>query len=122
MTCRTRFCTLSMIAALLLLAACSGPRTTVVSRTAALDWHDPLELRILKVHDGLRHSRDPHVSHLIEVEVVGGDSQRVAIGDRFTLPFDEWTAGREPPKSGRVLMVTPASWVRGSGRNLQPPP
>lgn len=113
---RQTWSTLLLLAVLTLglSTGCGGPRSPEVSRQQALSWHDPLEFRVLYVYDGMRHSRDPHVSHLVEVEVLRGDSQRIANGERMTLPYDEWQVGEEPPKVGTVLMTTPAQWVRGT--------
>lgn len=94
---------------LLLLAACTGPRSEIVPRAQALDLDAPWRMRVIAIHDGLHHSRDPHVSHLIEVEHLSGPQA----GTRATYPFDEWQYGGEPPDEDEELTVAPAVWVRG---------
>lgn len=103
------------------MVACGGPRAEdVIARAQALQWQEVLELRIVKVYDGFRHSRDPHVSHLVAVEVVGGSSDHVAIGERLVLPYDEWMTKDEPPSTGTVVITTPAAWVRGDNGAPRP--
>ncbi|TVR13066.1 MAG: hypothetical protein EA401_07625 [Planctomycetota bacterium] len=99
---------------LLILGACTGPREDVVPRDTALRWHDPLEVRVLNVYDGLHHSRDPQVSHIVEVEILESSQDRSMIGRRMALPYDQWMAGGPPPKRGTVLVMRPAQWVERS--------
>lgn len=92
---------------LLTLAACTGPRSPVVPRERALTWHRPMELRILEIHDGLHHSRDPNVSHLIEAEILTGDGA----GKEITFPYDEWSSELRLPSAGDKLVVAPSQWI-----------
>ena len=108
---------LLIVAAALLVVACGGPREDVVPRETALRWHDPMEVRILHIHDGLHHSRDPQVSHIIDVEVLESSENRSLIGRRLSLPYDQWMAGGPPPKRGSVIVMRPAQWVE---RNRDP--
>ena len=98
------------------LVACGAPRSPQVSRDKALEWHDPMEVRVIRHWDALRHSRDPHLSHLVEVEYLSGSGGQMTEGQRFVLPYDRWAMGEEPPERGEVLLMTPSQWVRGKSR------
>jgi hypothetical protein len=107
-----------ILALSLLLTACGGPSSRVVPRERALNLAQPMQMEVLKVYDGLQHSRDPHVSHLVEVRILGGaaGSQGAVgvIGETLTFPYDEWMTGSEPPDAGSVVVAAPADWVRKS--------
>lgn len=65
-------------------------------------------MKVLRVLDGIKYSRDPSVTHLIEVEIVEGPGA----GQRQTWPYDDMMTGREPPAEGSTLDLAPNSWVR----------
>ena len=99
-------------AALVFLVACGGPRSPQITRDQALDWNAPMEVRVVRHWDALRHSRDPHLSHLVEVEYMSGQAENVELGQRFVLPYDRWAMGEEPPQRGETLLMTPSLWVK----------
>jgi hypothetical protein len=107
---------LMFLSALLLLAGCTSPRSPQVSRDQAIKWHEQMELRVVRHWDALRHSRDPHLSHLVEVEYVSGTSKTLKVGERFVLPYDRWAMGEDPPPPGESLMLMPSQWVQGKKR------
>lgn len=110
----------AMVVVALLLVGCGAPRSPQISRDQALRDNNPMEVRVVRIYDGLRHSRDPHVSHLVEVDILRSDLVPGVAGQRIVMPYDEWLMGKEPPRSGTVLMVAPATWVRGEGRHNRP--
>lgn len=111
---------LAIVVMVLMLVGCGGPRSPQITRDQALRDNNPLEVRVVRIYDGLRHSRDPHVSHLVEVDILRSDLSPAVVGQRVVMPYDEWLMGKEPPRPGTVLMVAPATWVRGEGRRNRP--
>ncbi|MCS6970416.1 MAG: hypothetical protein RMM29_06485 [Planctomycetota bacterium] len=109
-----RRCSLAVLAAYALLAACAapGPRVPPWTRAQALAATEPLEVTIVRVwdtvRDAVREGREPGISHIIEVEVRSGEQA----GQRLALPYDEWNVGAPPPRAGRTLVIAPADWVR----------
>ena len=102
-----------LLFAILVLAGCGGPRGDSVPRGYALQWYDPMTVKIIKTWDMVIYHKDvdPQVSHLIEVKVLEGPSQYV--GQELMLPFDKWAVGvSEPPPRGTIQTIAPAQWVR----------
>ena len=103
--------TLSLLMAVLLLAACGGARVPPTARSQAMLDREPREVKVVKVwdqiSDRLEESADPHISHFIEVDVVSGPGA----GKPMTLPYDQWNTGRVPPSAGDRLMMAPSDWV-----------
>lgn len=86
-----------------------------VSRQQAMVWDDLLTVRVIKVHDLMKcHvSTAPHLSHLVEVQVIEGPQQY--LGRTLILPFDNYEATeRTPPEADTEVSVIPAMWVRCS--------
>ncbi len=107
---------LLIIAFLFTLSSCGGPRYTVIPWSKALKLDALLEMEILVVHDGLHHSREPHVSHLLEVEILKGPDS--LIGQRITLPYDRYNTGKQPPGPGEVVYVAPSSWLKRDNKTF----
>jgi hypothetical protein len=104
---------------LLILTGClRGPSCPIVTHQRALRWSEIFEGRILKVWDGLTASKDPKVSHLIEVEITGGDS---LVGKRLAFPYDEWSTGKAPPDSQTTVVFSPMQWVQVDPRSMGRP-
>ena len=85
-----------------------------VTRQQALAWDDLLTVRVVKVHDLMKCnvSTAPHLSHLVEVEVIEGPSKY--LGRKIILPFDNYEAPtRTPPEAGDEVSVIPSTWVSG---------
>lgn len=101
------------LCAILLISGCGGIRTRSqpISRSQALAMTEVVELRVVKVWDvvadSFDHDREPQVSHYIDVDVLSGPQG----GGQWTLPYDEWNAGR-PPVAGATVTLAPADWVR----------
>jgi hypothetical protein len=103
---------LTLLTLLVLLAACNDPRVPPISRSDALRDTTVRQVRVVKVwdqvSDRMEADGDPHISHYIEVDVVGGQDD----GKKLTLPFDAWNAGIQPPEVGTVLTMCAADWVK----------
>ena len=101
-----------MLAVACLAGGCGGPRQPAISRVDALHDVKPREFKVIKVWDEVRDNmdtgRDPHISHVIEVEVLSGPDQ----GRQLTLPYDEWNVGKAPPTEGERVVIAPADWVK----------
>lgn len=113
---------LSLLALLtMLLTACDGPRATVTTRAEALAATTPLRLKVLKVwnNDRMEWSGEPHISHVIDVEVMDGPEG--SVGQVFSLPYDYTYVIVPPPLAGDVVVTTPADWVK-QNRERKPRP
>ena len=75
-----------------------------------------MEMRIISIYDGLRYSREPHVTHLVGVEIIDGPA--AVIGKRITLPYDKYNTGKEPPAAGTTVLIAPADWLKRNGRTF----
>ena len=98
---RTSPLLLALLASVLLLGGCMGrgPDTPIVTHSQAKNLRDPWKVEIIKVWDGLQHSRDPHVSHLLEARVIDGPKQ--VKGRIFCFPYDSWNVGKKPPEKAK---------------------
>jgi len=106
----------ALAAMTLVLTACGGPARPIVARDAAAAERQPMTLHVRGVWDAVDDVgfvTDPGITHLLEVDVVDGPEGWV--GQRLTLPYDEWAVGAPPPKRGETVTVSPARWVRGDG-------
>ena len=107
---------LALLAALVLLTACNNPRVPPIPRSEALRDTTVRQVRVVKVwdqvSDRMEADGDPHISHYIEVDVVGGQDD----GKKLTLPFDAWNAGTPPPAVGTVITMAAADWVRPNAK------
>lgn len=101
---------------MLFLSSCGGPRYTVIPWAKATKLEGRLEMQILDIYDGLHYSREPHVSHLVEVEIIDGPES--LIGQRICLPYDRYNTGTEPPSPGETVFVAPSSWLKRNPRNF----
>ena len=99
------------------LSGCGGgPRYNVIPWANALKLESMMEMRILDIHDGLHHSREPHVTHLVSVEILDGPQS--VIGKRITLPYDSYNCGKEPPSPGTEVLIAPSSWLKRDFRSF----
>jgi hypothetical protein len=103
---------LLIILVLSMLSSCGGPRYTKIPWVKALKLDAMMELKILAIYDGLHHSREPHVTHLVEVEIIDGPGS--TIGQRITLPYDKFNTRTDPPAPGEIVFVAPSSWLKRS--------
>jgi hypothetical protein len=105
----------------MLLTACDGPRTTVTTRSEANAFTDPLRLKVLKVwyNDRMEWSDEPHISHVIDVEVLDGPEG--SVGKILSLPYDYSYVVLPPPLAGDVVVTAPADWVK-QNRERKPRP
>ena len=95
----------------LLLAGCSGPRTTMVPKDEAKRDERVLRVRVVQVYDNrnLEYVREPNVSHIVDVDVLDGPTD--LIGKPLALPFDLFYVAKPPPQAGAEVVITPADWV-----------
>lgn len=102
-----------LVGAVVLLTACaSRPQVPIVPVDQAMTLTQPLPLRVEAVFDALRlKDHVPGASHVVEVTVTSGPNA----GRRLALPYDEWTVGGLPPKTGTELTIAPRTWVAGDG-------
>jgi hypothetical protein len=103
---------LALFALLLLLAACDGPRQEMTPKDQALHETRPLRLRVVKVYDNLSldYTREFHVSHVIDVDVL--DAPEGFTATQLTLPYDQYYVAKPPPRAGEVVTVAPADWLK----------
>ncbi len=99
------------------LTSCGGrPTYPVIPREKAIGLDAVMEMRVNKVFDGLQHSRDPHVTHLVEVEILRGPKE--VVGAIITLPYDRYNTGTKPPQVGKIVTLAPSSWVKRSNKSF----
>ena len=105
----------------MLLTACEGPRETVTTRSEAMSATTPMRLKVLKVwnNDRMEWSGEPHISHVIDVEVMDGPEGWV--GKFLSLPYDYSYVVDPPPLAGDVVVTAPADWVK-QNRERKPRP
>jgi hypothetical protein len=100
-----------LLLCLLSLIACGrrGPESQQIPRGQALRWNEPMQGEVVKVWDGLHHSRDPHVTHLLEVRIEEGPESFQ--GQVICFPYDEWSCGKPPPREGSTTVFMPSAWL-----------
>jgi hypothetical protein len=100
-----------LVMLLVLLAGCSGPRSTMVPKDEARRDERVLRVRVLQVYDNRdrAYTREFNVSHVIDVDVLDGPPELV--GHPLTLPFDQFYVAKPPPQAGEEVVTTPAAWV-----------
>jgi len=107
--------------ALLVMAACGGPRQPIFNASQAAAEHRVLEVRIVAVFDAMKIPEFTQCSHLIEVAILSGAPEYD--GHIITLPYDEWAVGHPPPKPGTQLSIAPRQWLlsdpASKGRPMQ---
>lgn len=99
------------------MSGCSPrPQYPVIPRDKALSLDAVMEMKVTKVFDGLIHSRDPHVTHLVEVEILRGPTD--IVGEHITLPYDRYNTGKKPPHAGSTVTLAPSSWLKRDRKNF----
>jgi len=112
-----------ILASLLILSACSGPREDPLPRRGVMQWNDVMTVEVVKVWDVMQYhvEADPEVTHTMEVTVQEGPAQYV--GKTLFLPYDSWATGSEPPHKGAVETIMPSQWVtKSAGSRGAPDP
>ncbi|MFW5829104.1 MAG: hypothetical protein ACOCXA_02480, partial [Planctomycetota bacterium] len=74
---------------------------------------------VVTVWDGLHHSRDPKVTHLIEVRL--SEAPAKFEGQVICFPYDSWSSGKEPPNEGETVVFMPSQWVQVDPRSMGRP-
>ncbi|NRA39543.1 MAG: hypothetical protein HRU15_15485 [Planctomycetes bacterium] len=92
------------------------PTYPVIPREKAMHLDAILEMKVKIVFDGLMHSRDPHVTHLVEVEIIRGPTE--VVGVIMTLPYDSYNTGAKPPHAGKTVTLAPSEWVKRSAKSF----
>ena len=113
--------TILIASLIMLLAGCDGPREAVTTRAEALTSTTPLRLKVLKVwnNDRMEWSDEPHISHVVDVEIMDGPEG--SVGKFLSLPYDYSYVIVPPPLAGDVVVTAPADWVK-QNRERKPRP
>jgi len=84
----------------------------VTPRGDRRSWPLRISVEVVDTWDLMKHHTDtvPQVTHVIEVVIQEGPPKYQ--GKTFTLPYDEWATGKQPPPKGSVQVMTAASWVK----------
>ncbi len=108
----------ALAALALLLSGCGQgrPQNTVWTRAEAEHDQRAMRLKVVKSFDNAANdfTTEPFVWYVVDVEVLDGPAD--LIGTVLSLPYDDRIVGEPVPKTGTVLVTSPAAWVRRNSK------